>query len=71
MINRPVLRSENKNNDQGVEQVCQGSVESPEGFRSTAAASAGVKGKVGRGDLGGELGEGFLEKGWRGVVSLY
>lgn len=51
MIKRPVLRPEDKNDNEGVQKVCEGCVKGPEGFDSATATAAGVEGEIRSRDL--------------------
>lgn len=66
MIDGPIRRAQYKHYDERVQKICQGGIESPEGFRASASTSGSIKGEVGSGDLRRELGESLLERG-RGV----
>ncbi len=70
MVEVPVLRSKDKNDDKGVEEVCKSGVECPECLDSTTATATFVKGDTRGGNLCRELRKSLFERGRGGRVAL-
>lgn len=70
VIDGPILRPEDEDDDEQEDEVGEGGVQRPEGVCSATSAAGCVEAQVCGRDLRGEFGQGLFKRRRRGVISL-